>query len=546
MSKYLYGAAVQGIQDFIFRTNKLKEIVGASELVEQICTVAFDDYRQNGEDVVKAAGNIKYIFNQEDDCKKAVCEFPKKVMTMAPCITISQAVVILSDNFNDGEFDKAIDEIEGKLKVQRNKPTKSVISGLIGIKRANNTGLPIVKVKPVFDKDGKEVLDTDGKQKMLYLDDATSKKLDGGNLTKLCENSFGSIDGKLASEISDITDKNDWIAIIHADGNGLGQIVQKVGKKKDKFRTFSQTLDVATQKAAQTAYEKVIKDAKRKDNVIPARPVVLSGDDMTIIIRGDLAVEYAKEFIISFENNTGRDESSETGKVLGNILREFNVFEEGKNYMTACAGIAFIKSSYPFYYGYQLAEELCGQSKKDTKYIAKDGKPQKHVGLNGKEETLNYLPASCLMFHKVQDSFVTDYKEIIRRELTAYDNLSFMAGPYYISECPAIGKHMLEDLNVGIENLAGENGEGVRSGIRNWISLRLKNKNVADQRRGRMLQVFYDIFSKEDEDKSESEGNIVIKLTKETKTRFADKEMTTCMAYDVLAYYTIKNQQTNE
>ena len=41
MSQYLYGASVQGIQDFIFQTNKLKEIVGASELVESICTDFF-------------------------------------------------------------------------------------------------------------------------------------------------------------------------------------------------------------------------------------------------------------------------------------------------------------------------------------------------------------------------------------------------------------------------------------------------------------------------------------------------------------------------
>ena len=39
--KYLYGAAVQGIQSFIFQTNKLREIVGASELVEEICTLEF-------------------------------------------------------------------------------------------------------------------------------------------------------------------------------------------------------------------------------------------------------------------------------------------------------------------------------------------------------------------------------------------------------------------------------------------------------------------------------------------------------------------------
>ena len=36
MEKYLYGAAVQGIQNFIFQTNELKDIVGASELVEDI------------------------------------------------------------------------------------------------------------------------------------------------------------------------------------------------------------------------------------------------------------------------------------------------------------------------------------------------------------------------------------------------------------------------------------------------------------------------------------------------------------------------------
>ena len=41
MSKYLYGAAVQGIQNFIFQTNTLREIVGASELVEEICTKLF-------------------------------------------------------------------------------------------------------------------------------------------------------------------------------------------------------------------------------------------------------------------------------------------------------------------------------------------------------------------------------------------------------------------------------------------------------------------------------------------------------------------------
>ena len=41
MKHYLYGFTIHSIQDYIFQTNKLKEIAGASELVEQICTTMF-------------------------------------------------------------------------------------------------------------------------------------------------------------------------------------------------------------------------------------------------------------------------------------------------------------------------------------------------------------------------------------------------------------------------------------------------------------------------------------------------------------------------
>ena len=42
---YLYGASIQGIQDFIFKTNKLQEIVGASEIVKGIATHFSDNYQ---------------------------------------------------------------------------------------------------------------------------------------------------------------------------------------------------------------------------------------------------------------------------------------------------------------------------------------------------------------------------------------------------------------------------------------------------------------------------------------------------------------------
>jgi len=484
MSKYLYGAAVQGIQDFIFKTNELRHIVGASELVEQICTSAFDEFAKNGESVVRAAGNIKFIFDSEEDCRKAVREFPKKIMIMAPGITISQAVVLY-----DNDFGKAIDQVEMLLKIQRNKPQRSVTYGLMGMKRANNTGLPVVKIAGKDD----------------YKDEPTFQKECYVDTEGLCEKSFGLSPipkNAVVKNINDITGKNDWIAIIHADGNGLGKVVQKVGKNKDIFSRFSRELDAATKEAAQLAFRSIESNFTDKE-IIPIRPVVLSGDDMTVIIRGDLAITYTDAFIKAFEEKTQEH--------LGGILRQEHepVFADGKDFLTACAGIAFIKSSYPFYYGYQLAEELCGYAKKDTKAI---------YGV----ET-NHLPPSCLLFHKVQDSFIVSYEDIIKRQLTAKDGLSFKAGPYYVT--PQEGKNSVNDLTESSKLLNSENGDGIKSGIRNWISLRLENKSKADQRMGRMLQIF-------------SNTEAVERLTNEK-----DKQ---CMAFDVLAYNTIMNQQTKE
>ena len=500
MSKYLYGAAVQGIQEFIFRTNELKHIVGASELVEQICTTAFDEFAKNGESVVRAAGNIKFIFEEESDCANAVREFPKKVMIMAPGITISQAVV----NMDNRAFGDAVDELEARLKTQRNMVPQNVTAGLMGIKRTNNTGLPVTHVESK--REGDNLI------KYCY-DDATNAKLgiaDRGEadpearVWDLCEKSFGIPIKKrnVAYNISEITDKNDWIAVVHADGNGLGKVIQKVGKDKDVFREFSQKLDKATTAAAQATFM-AIKDLHQinEGGFIPIRPVVLDGDDMTVILRGDLAIDYAAVFMAEFVKATREK--------IGKILKDNHVFEGDEDYLTACAGVAFIKSSYPFYYGYQLAEELCGKAKKDTK---------SHVGEDG-------LPQSCLMFHKVQDSFITNYEDIVTRELTAEDGLSFKAGPYYLEEVTE--KHTVDELRELSDLLDNEHGDGIKSGIRQWISARLKDASYASQRKDRMLKVF------------KSDSSIVERLTQEGKDK-------TCIAYDVLAYHTIINQQTKE
>ena len=486
---YLYGAAVQGIQSFIFQTNELKDIVGASELVEQICTTAFDEYAK-GDSIVRAAGNIKHIFFDKEDCEKAVREFPKKVMNMAPGISISQAVVKM-----DNDFALAVEQLESKLRAQRNRPMNPTTIGLMGMQRSRKTGLPVV----VF-------TDND------YLDDATYKKRKVKNTKKLCEKCFNIktlSDSRIAYNIEDITNKNDWIAIIHADGNGLGQIVQKIGKNKEVFGDFSRLLDKASVESAHAAFEKIIKKHQIDETVrIPIRPIVLGGDDLTVICRGDIAIAYVTEFLSQFEVNTKA--------YLGEILSKNKVFgEKGADYLTACAGVAFIKSSYPFYYGCQLAESLCAEAKKDAKM---------------KDHCIEGLASSCLLFHKVQDSFVEDYSEIVQRELTPCKDYSFKYGPYYINK-EFKGRLLVSTLLEYIELFNIEKaGNAVKSHLRKWMSLIHKDKEAAEQKRLRILEMI----------SNDKLKDLVYKVTKATQ------EDTNSPVYDMLALHTIINQNTNK
>lgn len=490
--KYLYGAAVQGIQDFIFQTNKLKEIVGASDLVEEICTNVFAallgekvDLNNNKSAIVHAAGNIKYIFEDRKACEDMVRCFPMKVSQFAPGITISQSVV---EYENDNDFPKAVKELEKNLRIQRNKPVRYPMLGLMGIERSRNTGLPVCKFK-----------------NNQHLDAATyAKSCSVENTTeRLCVKAFGeeSIKGKkLPSNISELTGENDWVAVIHADGNGLGQIVQKIGTDPDKFREFSQLLDKSTIQAAVTAYDKVVSRIS-KDN-IPLRPIVLGGDDLTVICRADLAVSYVECFIKEFEKQT------ETN--LRKILVGNKVFNGGANYLTACAGIAFIKSSFPFYYGYNLAESLCGYAKTDAKAGLKDGE----------------LPASCIMFHKVQDSFVDSYKNIVERELKPQENITFSFGPYYLSAKK--DRWTIGDLMKKTGEFDAPEGNAIKSGLRNWMSLLYSNVEQAEQFLERLKEV-------------SGEKKLLNEITDNNVKR---NEMTAYPVYDMLAFHAINTQLT--
>ena len=353
MAKYLYGASVQGIQGYIFQTNKLKEIVGASEIIKNINKKVEKQYEKNI--IINAAGNVKLVFDESEKAilEELVLNFTKEVRQSAYGITISQAVV----KFEEGGLKDAFEKLEKRLSIQRNRAEIPLDSSINILKLAPKTAHPAVEKE---------------KDKAILLKEEASTS--GGKVPK---------------------NKKNKTAIIHADGNGLGAMIASMTKnlKSDDevietYKNFSQNLEKATTNAFEMAKAEV------DDKSI--REVILGGDDMTVICNANDALEFTERFLEAFEQ--------ETQKLLDG------------NGLTACAGIAYCNHKYPFHYAVSLAESLCSYAKEHSKAINKD------------------LAPSSLMFHNIQSSNFTDYKEYIDKELTLGKNkekVYLNYGPYF-------------------------------------------------------------------------------------------------------------------
>lgn len=470
MAKYLYGLSVQRIQSFIFETGKLKEIIGASEFVEQVCTVEFPRFLggafKQENLIVGAAGKVIYLFEDKSSCEKTVYEFCQSVWVKMPGMKLTQAVVELEQKFAAHTDFKLLEE---RLEAQNHKVANRHGMGLMISERSRRTGGPAIKIRDEED----EYLDRNQQTKLKYQKGNNSlfeKILSHGHSYK--GNPFA-----LEPEQMLLGEDAGWIAVVHADGNNLGRIIQAVSenatqelKTSDKLeailKSFSKLLDDATRQSAKDAFNKVVapvfeSEAKGlgSDAKLPLRPVILGGDDLTLIMRGELAIPFVCEYLKRFEYHTQNNfQELVTSHDLG-ILQ---------NGLSACAGIAFIKPSYPLHYGIKLSDSLCSYAKRKAK-----------------EMSTSITPFSCLAFHRVQSAFVEDYSQIIKKELTTSDDIKLSSGPYFLEAQE--GCRTIDDLLKQV--LVIQTDDAPKAPVRAWLTTLFENKEKAAQLMERIRQI---------------------------------------------------------
>jgi len=409
-----------GIQNYIFGSNVLKHNVGASELVrcathdwvyrelvaldatnvdlggcinEQV-TIEHNDLVS--ELVYAGGGNTVVLFRSPETAHEFTRRLAHRAFLEAPGLQL----VVAHSEF-DWEAEALSQVVQATLeKVNRKKHDHAVSAPLLGLSVTADcqyTGLPAVDKN---DDDPPKRISAEVKAKEAAFEAAHERLthllvLNGYDIPKDFDD-FGRTKGE-----------SSYIAVIHTDGNRMGERVKDIADAHPKpqdnrpyiqaIRAFSQSIGEAAQGALNATYRQLIQcidhegkiggvvqlrgdnDGKKK---IPLRPIVMGGDDVTFVCDGRLGLTLTEFYLRQI-----------TAKPLA----------DGKP-LSARAGIAVVKSHFPFARAYALAEDLARSAKR---YLNERKTPP-----------YNEQDLSAIDWHFAVSGAVLDLEQIREREYT--------------------------------------------------------------------------------------------------------------------------------
>lgn len=170
------------------------------------------------------------------------------------------------------------------------------------------------------------------------------------------------------------------IALILADGNRLGETLRAL-TSLSQYQAFSEGVAQAVEDAV---FEALAEHGPRR-GVLPWEILFLGGDDLLLVTAADLALSVAQRVLRGVERRTA-----------DLFVREG--LSDVRPYLSLAAGVAIADSHYPFQALHTLAGELEGEAKRRA-YV-----------MRGQE-------ASVIDFHRVTSSGRTSLKRVRRDEL---------------------------------------------------------------------------------------------------------------------------------
>ncbi len=446
---FYYQFRVDGIQRYIFATSRLKEMVGASALVDQLTSRdIFSVIETAGLSITRAdfarcaGGKFLVQIERRADAEALRDLWSFFVAHRVPGLGFCHALVE-AERF-DGTTERALTMA---LQDGRRRSLPPLPAGTPFAERAPRTGLPAVTLNHgmLVDAacDAKQQAAAGGAflEQKLNLKDADELVFP---LSFVPHEGYDGGDTLLGEHETD-----QYVAVIHADGNGLGAVVDVLNKtvagRTEAFPSlpaaFSLAIETATHNAAKAACLTAFQDglaaavSEPHKKLAPLRFLVLGGDDVTLVTRARDALAFVRCFQEEFKKETQQAFAALAVPGL-------------PAHLTASAGVAFIKAKQPFHMAYALAESLCSHAKKAGRAHSPQGT----------------VPPALLAFHRVTTAMIDDWETIVEREKTTRDGRFLTMQPYAVEapvldQDPSSALPTLADLNE-LHDVLAELGRG--------------------------------------------------------------------------------------
>jgi hypothetical protein len=185
------------------------------------------------------------------------------------------------------------------------------------------------------------------------------------------------------NEIGENASPDGYIGFVYCDGNRMGALLSQL-KVRESFRDFSKGIRQALREATFDALCRHFRDLK-SDQTLPFEIIFIGGDDVVLVVAADKATEIAIDLCREFER---RSEP---------VIRDVGVgwFRQR---VSMSAAVVLSHASLPIYHLQAIADDLLESAKRKSLEIFE--KQQKEVG--------------CIDFHVVTAS-ASDLPSIMRR-----------------------------------------------------------------------------------------------------------------------------------